>query len=229
MAQRLLIIEDEEDLRIVLQYSLKKEGFEVLAASTGEEGLRLVREYNPQLLILDLNLPDMSGFDICQTLREDSQFENLAILMLTAKTQENDRVLGFELGADDYVPKPFSTRELVLRIQALLRRFSPANTPQEEISFREISLRYSSHQCFINEEEVLLTALEFRLLSKFLENENIVLTREILLEDVWNMDPKMNTRTVDKHVQRLRNKIGDVGQYIHTVRGVGYRLQHIGT
>ena len=228
MASRLLLIEDEEDLRIVLQYSLKKEGFDVLIAGTGEEGLRLVREHSPQLLILDLNLPDMSGFDVCRQLRQNPQFTNLAILMLTAKTQENDRVLGFELGADDYVPKPFSTRELILRIQALLRRFSPADTVREEISFQEITLKYSSHQCFINQVEVTLTALEFRLLSKFLENENIVLTREVLLEDVWNMDPKMNTRTVDKHVQRLRNKIGDVGQYIHTVRGVGYRLQYIG-
>ena len=228
MGQRVLLIEDEEDLRIVLQYSLEKEGFNVFVASTGAEGLRMIQQQKPQLLLLDLNLPDMSGLDICRQLRTDTVYTDLAILMLTAKTQENDRVIGFEVGADDYLSKPFSTRELVLRIHALLRRFTLADTLHEEISFREISLKYSSHQCFVQEEEVVLTALEFRLLSKFLENENVVLTREVLLEDVWNMDPKMNTRTVDKHVQRLRNKIGDVGQYIQTVRGVGYRLQHIG-
>ena len=222
MRQKILIIEDEEDLQMVLQYSLQKEGYQVDVAGTGLEGLQKVQDSKPSLLILDLNLPDMSGLDVCKQIRADESSKDIAIVMLTAKSQENDRVRGFEVGADDYVPKPFSTRELVLRIQALLRRVK--NTKTEGMTFAEISLDIHAHQCFIAEEEVLLTALEFRLLRKFLENEGLVLTREVLLSDVWNMDPKMNTRTVDKHVQRLRNKMGEAGKYIFTIRGVGYRL-----
>jgi two-component system phosphate regulon response regulator PhoB len=223
MSQTLLLVEDEEDLRIVLQYSLQKEGYTVFVSSTGAEGLRMVRQHKPDLLILDLNLPDMSGIDICSQIRQDPVHKRQAILMLTAKSQEEDRVRGFEAGADDYVSKPFSTRELILRVQALLRR--SVEPKKEEYQFADIKLNLTSHQCFIEEKEILLTALEFRLLKKFLENEQIVLTREVLLQDVWNMDPKVNTRTVDKHVQRLRNKIGTAGGYIHTIRGVGYRLQ----
>ena len=222
MRQKILIIEDEEDLQMVLQYSLQKEGYQVDVAGTGSEGLLKVQDSKPSLLVLDLNLPDMSGLDVCKQIRADESSKDIAIVMLTAKSQENDRVRGFEVGADDYVPKPFSTRELILRIQALLRRVK--NTKAEGMTFAEISLDIHAHQCFIAEEEVLLTALEFRLLKKFLENEGLVLTREVLLSDVWNMDPKMNTRTVDKHVQRLRNKMGEAGKYIFTIRGVGYRL-----
>ena len=222
MKQSILIIEDEKDLQIVLQYSLQKEGYQVDIASTGLEGLEKIKNKKPSLLLLDLNLPDMSGLEICQKIRADKDCKDLAIVMLTAKSQENDRVRGFEVGADDYVPKPFSTRELILRIQALLRRVKESTF--DGINFAEISLDIHAHQCFIADEEVMLTALEFRLLRKFLENEGLVLTRDVLLSDVWNMDPKMNTRTVDKHVQRLRNKIGEAGKYILTIRGVGYRL-----
>ena len=222
MSQRILIIEDEEDLQMVLQYSLQKEGYQVDVAGTGLEGLKKMKAKKPSLLILDLNLPDMSGLDVCKQIRSDKDFQDLAIVMLTAKSQENDRVRGFEVGADDYVSKPFSTRELILRIQALLRRVKEPTF--DGVAFAEISLDIHAHQCFIADEEVMLTALEFRLLRKFLENEGLVLTREVLLSDVWNMDPKMNTRTVDKHVQRLRNKMGDAGKYILTIRGVGYRL-----
>ena len=222
MKQNILIIEDEEDLQMVLQYSLQKEGYQVDVAGTGSEGLDKIKSKKPSLLILDLNLPDMSGLDVCKQLRADKNYKDLAIVMLTAKSQENDRVRGFEVGADDYVSKPFSTRELILRIQALLRRVKESNF--DGMKFAEIALDIHAHQCFIADEEVMLTALEFRLLRKFLENEGLVLTREVLLSDVWNMDPKMNTRTVDKHVQRLRNKMGGAGKYILTIRGVGYRL-----
>ena len=224
MGKTLLIVEDEEDLRIVLQYSLQKEGFTVYTTSNGSEGIALCKTVKPDLLILDLNLPDMSGIDVCSTIRSTPGIENLAILMLTAKTQEQDRVKGFEVGADDYVLKPFSTKELILRIKALLRR---SFDPQKEsiLTFGNIRLEPLSHQCFVDEEEISLTALEFRLLQKFLENIGIVLTREILLQDVWNMDPKVNTRTVDKHVQRLRNKLGVSGNFVHTIRGIGYRLR----
>ena len=222
MKQNILIIEDEEDLQMVLQYSLQKEGYRVDVAGTGSEGLEKIKNKKPSLLILDLNLPDMSGLDVCKQLRADKDYKDLAIVMLTAKSQENDRVRGFEVGADDYVSKPFSTRELILRIQAVLRRVKESTF--DGMKFAEIALDIHAHQCFIADEEVMLTALEFRLLRKFLENEGLVLTREVLLSDVWNMDPKMNTRTVDKHVQRLRNKMGGAGKYILTIRGVGYRL-----
>ena len=225
MKQMIHLIEDEEDLRIVLEYSLKKEGYEVEVSGTGAEGLLKIRKSKPSLLILDLNLPDMSGLDVCAQIRQDSSLQDLAIVMLTAKSQEMDRVRGFEAGADDYVPKPFSTRELILRIQALLRR---VQEPQvQHLHFAEIALDIQAHQCFISNKEVMLTALEYRLLKKFLENKGAVLTRDVLLSDVWNMDPKMNTRTVDKHVQRLRNKMGDAGGYIFTIRGVGYRLNKL--
>lgn len=222
MKQNILIIEDEEDLQMVLQYSLQKEGYRVDVAGTGLEGLEKIKNKRPSLLILDLNLPDMSGLDVCKQIRANKDCKDLAIVMLTAKSQELDRVHGFEAGADDYVSKPFSTRELILRIQALLRRVK--ETMFDGMKFAEISLDIHAHQCFIANEEVMLTALEFRLLRKFLENEGLVLTRDVLLSDVWNMDPKMNTRTVDKHVQRLRNKMGEAGKYILTIRGVGYRL-----
>ena len=222
MKQNILIIEDEEDLQMVLQYSLQKEGYQVDVAGTGLEGLEKIKNKKPSLLILDLNLPDMSGLDVCKQIRANKDCKDLAIVMLTAKSQENDRVHGFEAGADDYVSKPFSTRELILRIQALFRRVKESTF--DGIKFAEISLDIHAHQCFIANQEVMLTALEFRLLRKFLENEGLVLTRDVLLSDVWNMDPKMNTRTVDKHVQRLRNKMGEAGRYILTIRGVGYRL-----
>jgi len=223
MGQKLLIVEDEEDLRVVLQYSLQKEGFEVYTTPSGREAVELCKSQKPDLIILDLNLPDMSGIDVCTVIRNNPAISNMAILMLTAKTQEQDRVKGFEVGADDYVLKPFSTKELILRIKALLRRVEPKK--ETILHFANIRLDPLAHQCFVDDEEKSLTALEFRLLQKFLEHLDIVLTREILLQDVWNMDPKVNTRTVDKHVQRLRNKLGPAGEYVQTIRGVGYRLR----
>lgn len=226
MNTKILIIEDEEDLRMVLQYSLEKEGYNVDVSATGATGLLKILAEPPSLLILDLNLPDMSGLDVCAQVRAEKTLKDLPIVMLTAKSQEIDRVRGFEAGADDYVPKPFSTRELILRIQALLRRVGSSDLVH--LCFEEIELDIHAHRCFISGEEVMLTALEFRLLQKFLENSGGVLTRDVLLSDVWNMDPKMNTRTVDKHVQRLRNKMGSAGGYILTIRGVGYRLNKKG-
>ena len=207
-----------------LQKALQKEGFTVYTTSNGEEAITLCEAIKPDLVILDLNLPDMSGIEVCLSIRSTPSIANMAVLMLTAKTQEQDRVKGFEVGADDYVPKPFSTKELILRIKALLRR---SFVPQKESSLRFANIRLDplAHQCFVGEEEKSLTALEFRLLQKFLENIGIVLTREVLLQDVWNMDPKVNTRTVDKHVQRLRNKLSEAGDLVQTIRGIGYRLR----
>ena len=224
MSQCILIIEDEEDLVAVLKYNLQKSGYEVYHASTGQQGILRCSRIMPDLVLLDINLPDMSGFDICKQLRKDNRFSEVNILMLTAKSEEADRIRGFEEGADDYVTKPFSIRELLLRIQVLLRRKNQP-TPSKELVYGVIQLNLLSYQCFISSEEISLTSLEFRLLKQFIEYKEEVQTREVLLKDVWQMDPKVNTRTVDKHVQRLRSKLKAANVYIQTIRGVGYRLR----
>ncbi len=224
MEHTVLVIEDEKDLADVIGYHLEKEGYLARVSYTGEEGLALSKEEpRPNLVLLDLNLPDMSGIEVCRRLRMDTDLKDIFIIMVTAKSDEIDRVIGFEVGADDYVVKPFSSRELMLRIRAMLRRGGSVGE-SNKLRVGEILIDKAAHRCWIEGDEVLLTALEFRLLKIFLNNPDVVQTRETLLKDVWNMDPKINTRTVDKHVQRLRNKIQDQGRHIKTVRGVGYRF-----
>ena len=225
MAQRILVIEDEADLVRALEYNLKQSGFEVLSATRGRDGLRTAQTRAPDLVLLDVMLPDMSGIDICRKLKNDSQTSGIPVVMLTAKSEEVDRVVGFEMGADDYVIKPFSVRELILRIKAILRR-GPAETtePQQMLEFGVLRVDNRAHRIFVQDEEVQLTAIEFRLLITLLTRKNRVQTRETLLNDVWGIHLNVETRTVDTHIKRLREKIGAAGVYIHTVRGVGYRF-----
>ena len=223
MKYRILLIEDEEDLLTVLSYNLQKEGYIVETATTGQKGLDICFASPPDLLLLDLNLPDMSGLEICSRLREKEDTAKVCIIMLTAKSAENERVSGFEAGADDYVPKPFNTRELLLRIRAQLRRVPEKKSNVLEVG--NIRIDIDQHRCSVEGKEIDLTALEFRLLQKFLEEKERVQSRELLLKEVWNMDPRINTRTVDKHVQRLRSKLGNAGDCIQTIRGVGYRMK----
>ena len=220
---KILLIEDEEDLLTVLSYNLQKEGYIVETATTGQKGLEVCFSSSPpDLLLLDLNLPDMSGLDICSRLRKTKETANICIIMLTARSSDSERVSGFEVGADDYVPKPFNTRELLLRIRAWLRRI-PKKTGILEVG--SICVDIEQYRCTVEGKEVDLTALEFRLLQKFLEEKERVQSRELLLKEVWNMDPRINTRTVDKHIQRLRSKLGVAGDCIQTIRGVGYRMK----
>ena len=227
MSATILLVEDEEDLASIVQYHLKKDGYTVVHAATGKDALQALNSQSISLVLLDLMLPDMSGVDICRTIRSNGVLQNLPVIMVTAKGEEIDRVVGFEVGADDYVVKPFSSRELILRIKALLRRQSgvKANAMQV-LEFSIFKVDRAAHRVWIDGKEVQLTALEFKLLAVLLQRKGLVQTREKLLEDVWEMDPNMNTRTVDKHVQRLRQKIQTGADYIETIRGVGYRFKH---
>lgn len=224
---RILVIEDEPDLQQILAYNLRQQGHEVLQALNGSDGLRLARSGKPDLLLLDLMLPDLAGTEVCKTLKGDEATRHIPVLMLTAKGEEIDRVLGFELGAEDYVVKPFSVRELLLRIQAVLRRSAaslvPA-APEAIIRFGLLRIDPAAYRLWVAEREVQLTSIEFRLLLHLLDRKNRVQTRSMLLEDVWGLQADTETRTVDTHVKRLREKLGAAEAYIQTVRGVGYRF-----
>ncbi|HPS67693.1 MAG TPA: response regulator transcription factor [Holophaga sp.] len=220
---RILVIEDEPDLQRVLAYNLRLAGHAATAALRGEEGLRLARSQPPDLVLLDLMLPDLPGTEVCKALKSEEATRHVPILILTAKGEEIDRVLGFELGADDYVTKPFSVRELLLRIQAILRRTIPAE-PGACIRAGGLSIDPGAYRVRVEGTEVQLTAMEFKLLVTLYERRNRVQTRAALLEDVWGIQADTETRTVDTHVKRLREKLGSAGNCIETLRGVGYRF-----
>ncbi|MBN2714566.1 MAG: response regulator transcription factor [Deltaproteobacteria bacterium] len=221
----ILVIEDEKDLSEILAYNLKKEGYLVKASLDGQNGLaQLESPPIPELVILDLMLPDISGIEICRRLRANPKTAEIPVLMLTAKSEEIDRVIGFEVGADDYVTKPFSVRELLLRVKALLKRSTAKESTGEEIVFGALKIDIPAHRVWVNDVESVLTALEFNLLTTLFHRKGRVQTREVLLCDVWDINADVTTRTVDTHVKRLREKIGAAGAYIETVRGVGYRF-----
>jgi two-component system, OmpR family, phosphate regulon response regulator PhoB len=220
---RILVVEDEADIREVLDYNLKREGHDVALASTAKDGLRQARERRPDLVLLDLMLPDGSGTELCKTLHQDAATRGVRVVMLTAKGEEIDRVIGFELGADDYVVKPFSVRELLLRVQAVLRR-AALEEAGETTQFGTLRVDRGAHRVWVEGQEVELTALEFKLLLTLHDRRNRVQTRDALLSDVWRIDADVTTRTVDTHVKRLREKLGAAGIYVQTVRGVGYRF-----
>jgi len=223
---RILVIEDEPDLQKILAYNLRKEGYEVLQALDGSEGLRAAKAQKPDMVLLDLMLPDLPGTEVCKALKAEAATRDIPILMLTAKGEEIDRVLGFELGAEDYVVKPFSVRELLLRVQAILRRVLSAKSPATEdaVTFGRLRIDTAAHRIWVEGQEVQLTSIEFRLLVMLYERRNRVQTRASLLEDVWGLQADTETRTVDTHVKRLREKLGAAEAYIETVRGVGYRF-----
>jgi two-component system phosphate regulon response regulator PhoB len=221
---RILVIEDEADIRQVLDYNLKSAGHEVVEASRGVDGLRLIRERIPDLVLLDLMLPDMAGTEVCRSIKDNPATRTLPVVMLTARGEEIDRVVGFEIGADDYITKPFSVRELVLRIRAVLRRRELPASETASIEFGNLRIDRAAHRVWVDGEEVELTALEFKLLVTLYERRNRVQSRGALLDQVWGIETKISTRTVDAHVKRLREKMGAARDYIETVRGVGYRF-----
>jgi two-component system phosphate regulon response regulator PhoB len=224
---RVLVIEDEADLREVLDWNLSQAGHRVHVASTAAEGLRLAREHAPELVLLDLMLPDQPGTEVCKALKKSPATSEARVIMVTAKGEEIDRVLGFELGADDYVTKPFSVRELMLRVQAVLRRKTSPDSPV--IQLGDLKIDKAAHRVMHGNDEIPLTSLEFKLLVTLVERQNRVQTRSVLLSDVWGIDADITSRTVDTHVKRLREKLGDAGKYIETVRGVGYRVSETPT
>ncbi len=227
MAELILIVDDEKDLLDTLAFNLEQEGFRTDCASSGRAAVeRLSRDPLPDLVLLDLMLPDISGIEVCRSIRRAPRTARLPVIMLTARGEEIDRVIGFEVGADDYVVKPFSVREVILRVQALLRRATTANPAEEEHTvFGQLRLDRSAHQVWVDEQEIQLTALEFRLLTTLLQRRGRVQSRDQLLSDVWGIDADITTRTVDTHVKRLREKLGPAGSYIETLRGVGYRMK----
>ena len=227
MTARVLIIEDEPDIRKTIDYNLSKESFEVVQASSIAEGEKALEANKIDVIILDLMLPDGSGLTLCRDIKSDAKTKHIPIIILTAKTEEVDRVVGFELGADDYVTKPFSVRELILRVKAILKR--GVDSLQQEVDNTSIEagdlrLNLDAHQAFVRDEEIALTALEFRLLKHLLDRKGRVQTRDQLLEEVWGYSSDVTTRTVDTHIKRLREKLLAAGDCIQTIRGVGYRF-----
>ncbi|HJL17816.1 MAG TPA: response regulator transcription factor [Sandaracinaceae bacterium LLY-WYZ-13_1] len=226
MSERILIVDDEPDIVELLEYNLRQAGYAVVTARDGASALAEVRRQRPDLILLDLMLPDISGTEVCRRLRKDGGTEGIPIMMITARGEEIDRVVGFELGADDYVTKPFSPRELVLRVQAVLRRAHPRSEPKSErLKIGALEIDVPRHQVTVEEEEIPLTALEFKLLLDLASRRGRVQSRDALLERVWGYAPGIETRTVDTHVKRLREKLAAARDYIETVRGVGYRMR----
>jgi two-component system phosphate regulon response regulator PhoB len=225
MGQRILVVDDEPDLLELVRVNLSQAGFEVETAETGRQALERVRREAPDLLILDLMLPDLSGTEVCRALRQDSSLAEVPIIMLTARADEVDRVVGLEVGADDYVTKPFSPRELTLRVRAVLRRRQPGGAGSAQVLERAtLRLDPVRHRCFVEQHEIELTAKEFALLHGLMMRPGRVMTREQLLDDVWGTDIAVTTRTIDTHLKRLREKLGSASHLIETVRGVGYRF-----
>jgi two-component system phosphate regulon response regulator PhoB len=221
---RILVIEDEPALLKVLDYNLQKAGHEVLLAPRGEEGLRLCRERKPDIVLLDLMLPDVQGNEVCRMLKQWPETRDIPVMIVSARGDEVDRIVGFELGAVDYVVKPFSVRELLLRVSAILRRAKAPSERRRTIDFGWLRIDEEAHRVWVEGKEVELTLLEFKLLLALYENRERVQTRSALLDGVWGMDVNITTRTVDTHVKRLRDKLGRAGDYVQTVRGIGYRF-----
>ena len=226
MAYKISIVEDEPDLKDALTYNFENEGFIVEAFSNGESFIDSLNKNKPNVVILDLMLPKMSGLDICRTLKSNENYNNISILMLTAKSEEIDRIIGFELGADDYVTKPFSVRELILRVKVLLKKEADNLSNNQLIEFGPISMNVDAHELIVDGKNILLTALEFKLLKHLLKRKGRVQTRDQLLGDVWGYSSEVTTRTVDTHIKRLREKLGKPGDFIQTIRGVGYRFSN---
>jgi len=224
MSPRILVVDDEPDLLELVRVSLAKAGFQVETAATGRDAIEKLEAAPPDLLVLDLMLPDISGNEICRKVRGHPALADLPVVMLTAKSEEVDRVVGFELGADDYVAKPFSPRELALRVAAVLRRRAAAPGAGRSIERGVLRIDPDRHRCFVKGEEIELTAKEFRLLETLMSRPGRVMTRERLLDEVWGSEITVTSRTIDTHLKRLREKLGPAGDLIETVRGVGYRF-----
>ena len=220
--RKILIVEDETDVADLLSLNLRKAGFRVSTAGDGASGLQKARDDRPDFIILDLMLPKMSGLEVCRILKSDTATAQMPILMLTAKAEEIDRNVGLEFGADDYVTKPFSPREVVLRIRAILRRGEKAD---ERLSAGPIAIDPARHEVRVNGRQVHLTSIEFKLLQRLMQRRGRVQDRDRLLNEVWGYETVIDTRTVDTHVRRLREKLGKAGDAVETVRGFGYRLR----
>ena len=225
MKEKILIVEDDKHISKLVKYNLEKCDYECTISSTGEKALHILKEQAVDLIILDIMLPEMNGFDVCRSVKQEPSLKSIPIIMLTAKGEETDRIVGLELGADDYIVKPFSPRELVLRVKAILKRGKVEEVKKDILSIGEININIPRHEVTVKGKEVTLTPIEFKLLKTLIERQGRVQTREVLLSDVWNIYTQVDTRTVDTHIKRLRIKLGKPGNIIATVRGLGYKLK----
>jgi two-component system phosphate regulon response regulator PhoB len=224
MQHKIMIVDDEADVIDMLVINLRAAGFQVIAVEDGAAALAKARSESPSLIILDLMLPKMPGLEICKVLKGDVATRHIPVIMLTAKAEEVDKIVGLELGADDYITKPFSPRELILRINRSLRRGKDKAAGVEKMAIGELILDQTRHEVLVRNKPVELTATEFRLLALLMERRGRVQGRDSLLNDVWGYESVIDTRTVDTHVRRLREKLGPLASYIETIRGVGYRI-----
>ncbi|NIQ92362.1 MAG: response regulator transcription factor [Deltaproteobacteria bacterium] len=221
----ILVVEDERDILQLIAHNLKSADFDVLTAQEGYEALSVAKNHLPQLIILDLMLPGLDGFEVCKELKRSPVTKDIPVLMLTARGEEVDRIVGLELGADDYVVKPFSPRELILRVRAILRRHAPEEQAITRWRRDGLVVDLDAHRLRVDNAETKLTATEFRLLAELISNVGKVLTRDTLLDKVWGYQFDGYARTVDTHIRRLRQKLGPYAEWIETVRGVGYRFR----
>ena len=226
MSVNILVIEDEPDIRRNLEYNLGREGFNASSVGSLDEANEKLKSKKFDLILLDLMLPDGSGLDLCKKIKSNSETEATPIIILTAKDDEVDKVVGFELGADDYVTKPFSVRELILRIKAILKRSDTKTKEVVEVErqFGDLKIDVDSHEVHVDSKLIELTALEFRLLKELVDKRGRVQSRDQLLSEVWGYNAEVTTRTVDTHIKRLREKLGSMGKYVQTIRGVGYKF-----
>ena len=221
---KILVVDDEQDAIELIEYNLQAAGYRVLTANDGVEAVKKTRSSIPDLIVLDLMIPELDGLEVCKILRRDPATANIPIIMLTAKASEIDRVLGLEIGADDYVTKPFSPRELVLRVKKQVQHSAEPEEDGEVFHFGEVVVDIPRHAATVQGKRVELTATEFKLLTILVQRRGRVQSRDQLLKDVWDYDEGMNSRTVDTHMRRLRQKLGRSAKYLGTVRGLGYRL-----
>jgi len=226
--EKILIVEDDKNISKLVRYNLEKADFECQTCICGEEAFEVLDVKPVDLIILDIMLPKMDGLSVCREIRNNERLKHIPIVMLTAKGEEIDRVVGLELGADDYMVKPFSPRELVLRVKAILRRKRTTEVKKDILSVGDIHIDIPRHKVTVKEKEIELTAMEFKLLTTLIERRGRVQTRDTLLSDVWGMSAEIYTRTIDTHVKRLRQKLGKAGKCIETIVGVGYKIREDG-
>ncbi|MFA5114759.1 MAG: response regulator transcription factor [Candidatus Omnitrophota bacterium] len=223
--EKILIVEDDRHISKLLQYNLEKNGYKCFISDNGEDALGILAKQKTDLVVLDIMLPKMDGFETCRLIKQSDKLKNTPIIMLTAKGEEVDRVVGLELGADDYMVKPFSARELILRIKAILRRGKPEEAAKDTIKRGGLVIDVPKHKVTVGNNEIELTPIEFKLLVILIERAGRVQSRERLLSDVWDINADIYTRTVDTHIKRLREKLGRLGRAIETIRGLGYRFE----
>ena len=222
---KILVVDDERDIIELVSYNLEKEGFKVISATDGEKALELVSSDKPEVIILDLMLPGIDGLDVCRELKKNDQTSSIPVIMLTAKGEESDIVIGLELGADDYITKPFSPRVLVARVKAVLRRIESKKEEDKIVRIDQLCIDLLRHQVTLKDKTLALTSTEFNLLTLFVQNRGKVFTRDQILDRAWKDESFVVDRTVDVHVRRLRKKLGQASRFIETVRGVGYRFK----